>query len=219
MKIGKVFSALVFFFLIYPLGLVAEEARPPDFVEFEMIALGLETSFEDSYYQDSRYNFLSRAGLYEKFLKKYPKSLLVAAARLAIAEIYQEIELPIINELRTGMDLCIRRAHDRQKIDLCQALFDVNKLAPMYDLVYRDLAAEILTELIEKNGYDKHYVMVRREIGGFRFIDEDVGGYALFILGSISKPEFRNKHYADVLESYKVRSAIKEFIEEFLKTH
>lgn len=196
----------------------ATEERPQDFVEYENLVLSPMYLY-DTPYPDYRIIDIARAERLEQFLRKYPDSALVSNAKLRLAEIYSDIEKPDISEFRNEMHRCIEMATSSAKRDLCEAMFDLQTLGKRRDPFYKTKAVEILKELVERYGHDKIYWMVEPRVGGFRWVEEEIGGEALFSLVGAASLKDRKKIYEMILKEYKVRPFIREEAEEFSRTH
>lgn len=209
---GVFLSAL---FLLNPV--FATEDRPQDFVEYEALVL-LPMFLYDTPHPDYRVIDIARAEHFEEFLRKYPDSALVSNAKLRLAEIYSDIEKPEVNEFRNEMYRCIERATSSQKRDLCEAMFDSQTLGKRRDPFYKTKSVEILKELVDQYGHDKIYFMFEPRAGGFKWVEEEIGGEALFSLVGAASLKDRKKIYEMILKEYKVRPFIRKEAEEFLKT-
>lgn len=197
---------------------LATELQPQDFAEYESLVLS-PVSLYDTPYLDYRTIDLARAERFEEFLRKHPDSALVSNAKLRLAEIYSDIEKPEINMLRNEMYRCIERAASTERRSLCGAMFDIQTLGMRRDPFYKTKAVEILKELVERHGYDKIYLMVEPRVGGFKWVEEEIGGEALFLLVGAASLKDKKKIYGIILKEYKVRQFIRKEAEEFLRAH
>ncbi len=196
----------------------AVEKRPQDFAEYEALVLS-PLYLYDTLYPDYRAIDIARAESLEEFLRRHPDSALVSNAKLRLAEIYSDIEKPEINEFRNEMYRCIERAASGAKRDLCEAMFDLQTRGKRRDPFYKTKAVEILKELAERYGHDKVYLMAEPRVGGFKWVEEEIGGEALFALAGAASSKDRRKIYEMILKEYKVREFIRKEAEEFLRTH
>lgn len=179
----------------------------PEFIEYENIVV---TPFSDSRGEsipDWRTLYFKKIAQYEAYLKKYPDSPLAAEAKLRIAELMKDVELQKIYPLRVKMYECIR-AHRGETEELareraaCVKAFWA-KTKKWRDPVYTKKAIQLLIELVEKHGHTKRYGMVKPHIGGFKWMEEEIGAQALYVLSQGAPPEDRKAILLIILREYK----------------
>lgn len=231
MKIKNVL--LTFLLLLFASSFLAQaqEARTSDFLEYERIFISLDdTEFKDWPYQlritDYRRLNLRRAYSFEDFFKTYPDSLLAPEAKFRAAALYLTIDNPGISELRRELYNCIDKAGVISrtdirgwKVDFCENLFFLQTYNNWRNPVYVRKGVQMLLELIEKHGHAKRYWMFEPKLGGFNFIDEDIGGAALYLLVDSVMPTAKRSLYARILREYKIRPELQKEIEDSLDGH
>lgn len=194
MKKLSCFIAGLFVFLMLAGSLFAQaqEARPPDFAEFERLAAERIPLIRDAtFVPDYRATYIAQAKRFESFLNQYPASPLKPEALLRTALLYLNVEGREVHALRRALFFCQGEAlehHDQQKFDLCQQRFVLNlvSIGGTVDPIYECLARRILEGLVERYPHVKryHYIRIGPGAGGFRFDDsEEIGTIALYILG------------------------------------
>lgn len=193
----------------------------PEFTEYEKIVLSPLSDPMDSSIPNWRELYLAKIAKYEAFMKQYPNSPLVAEAKLRIAEFLKDVERPEVYALRVEMHRCIERnAGDTVKESAarkwCITKFD-QKTQKWRDPVYAQKAAKLLLELVKKYGHQKRYNMNEPRIGGFGWIEEEIGARALYLLSKGTDPKNKKKILLLILKEYKAGPKLLREIKEDLE--
>lgn len=193
MKIKSVLLIL-FFTSSFLAQAQAQEARTSDFLEYEGLVLWLPTMFDEFLYPSFRDQSLLRANSYETFLEKYPNSLLVPEVKLRLAKLYRDIELPEVHMWRQESRNCASKSSGKfWEVDFCEVKFLLRfQVEPWRDPLYNAKSIKILKEIVEKYGHVKRYAMIEQKIGGFRYVEEEIGREAFFLLKE--QEEFLKAH-------------------------
>lgn len=193
----------------------------PEFFEYESIVL---TPFSDPFdisIPNWRELYLAKIAKYENFLKKYPNSPLIAEAKLRIAELSFDVEREEVYSLRVKMYECLAEhggvapENVLAREECIRAFHDKTK--KWRDSVYVEKAAAILFELVEKYGHQPRYEMQEPRIGGFQWVDEEIGAPALYILSRGADPEQKKKILLLILREYKPGPKLTDFIKKDLE--
>lgn len=224
MKIKNVLLTFLFFFVFFANSFLAQaqEARTPDFVEYEKITLRPLTDFENLFYPSVRLLALYQVSSYEDFVRRYPNSPLIPNVKLNIAKLYKDVESAEADMWRGELRSCVLNSRGKSwEAEACEAKFRLQIYVyakPWHDLSYWDLSKKIFLALVKNHGHEKIYAILLPKIGGFGFVDEDIGGEALFWLSQTVDQKDRKEIYELMLREYKVNRDIREEAEEFLKT-
>ncbi len=214
----------LFMFLMLAGSLLAQaqEARPPDFVEFEKLFSGPALSVEDeSFAPDYRLALFEHVERFEIFLEKYPDSTLKPEVLLRIAVIYFTLEGPGVYKFRRELFFCQAAAMlplDRSELEICQRRYalGIANMGGVKDTFYEYVAKRMFYQLAEQYPHAKRYIMIGPQV--FRFDEEEVGAFALFTLANNGMPpEDRKNIYELILREYKIRPAFQKEIEQRLE--
>ena len=119
------YIAIAFLFFLWSFSIGLAQDRPAEFKEFEEIVSWV-LRFSDGYaIPNQRQAWIKQAERYEAFAAKYPKSPLVAEAKLQAASIYRTIETPEVGDLRIEAENCVARAPRKTYIEICEILFNL----------------------------------------------------------------------------------------------
>lgn len=202
-----VFLAPVFLAAIFTFSSPAESEDRSEFIEYEKIVLSSLSDPMDSSVPNWRELYLAKIAKYEAYLRKYPRSPLVAEVKLRIAELSLDVERPGIYELRAEMYKCLADSSGKgvesaaRKKECIDKYYERTKR--WRDPEYTARAVRILAELVEKHGYAQRYEMQEPRIGGFDWSEEQIGARALYMLSQGTEPQVRRKLLRAILEKYK----------------
>ena len=195
--------ATALFFTAVPLQVVTTL----EFTEYEKIVLSPLSDPMDTSIPNWRELWLAKIAKYEAFLKKYPNSPLVAEVKLRIAEFLKDVERPEIYPLRVEMYRCLEQnagdtVYESDEREACIVEFN-NKTEKWRDPVYSQKAVRLLLELVKKYGHQKRYNMNEPRIGGFGWVEEEIGAKALYLLSKGTDPQNKKKILLLILKEYK----------------
>lgn len=207
-------------FLFYAFAPLRSEASS-EFVEYEKIVLAPLSDPLDTSVPNWRELYLAKIAKYEAYLKKYPNSSLVAEVKLRIAEFLKDVERPEIYKFRVEMYRCLERhsgdaIYDSDAREGCILEFD-SKTQKWRDPIYSGKAVNLLLELVDKYGHQKRYNMEEPKLGGFRWVDEEIGAKALYLLSRGAEPANKKKILLLILDEYKAGPKLLREIQEDLK--
>ncbi|KKT57193.1 MAG: hypothetical protein UW81_C0005G0030 [Candidatus Giovannonibacteria bacterium GW2011_GWC2_44_9] len=220
--------AVLYMFVLAAIPARAQEAGssygtmvgPQDFFEFEELASRPmpQITDEETSIPDYRAMYIARAKRFEAFLDKYPGSPLKPEVLLRVALLYLGVERQEIRALRQELFFCQGMAlkqHDQRRFDLCKQRFalDIIGAGGPTDPVYEHLARQILDELVERYPHARRYIMSEPSVGGFRFDEEEIGAFALYLLAGGALPEERRGIYELIITEYKIRKEIRREIQ------
>lgn len=192
-----------------------------EFTEYEKIVLSPLSDPMDTSIPNWRELYLAKIAKYEAFLKKYPNSPLTAEVKLRIAEFLKDVERPEIYPLRVGMYRCVEQnagdtAERSAAREACIVEFN-NKTKKWRDPAYSKKAVELLLELVQKYGHQKRYNMSEPRIGGFSWVEEEIGAKALYLLSKGADPQNKKKILLLILKEYKAGPDLAVEIKEDLE--
>lgn len=207
-------------FLFYALAFTKAD-NSVEFVEYEKIVLAPLADPLDTSIPNWRELYLAKIAKYEAYLKKYPNSPLVAEVKLRIAEFLKDVERPEIYKLRVEMYRCLERhsgdaLYDSDAREACILEFN-SKTEKWRDPIYSGKAVKLLLELVEKYGRQKRYNMEEPMLGGFGWVEEEIGAKALYLLSKGAAPENKKKILLLILKEYKAGPKLLREIQEDLK--
>ncbi|KKU52825.1 MAG: hypothetical protein A3A28_02575 [Candidatus Sungbacteria bacterium RIFCSPLOWO2_01_FULL_47_32] len=195
--------------------------EPPkdEYTEYEELVYEMLSPQGDSSVPDYRDLYLKKIAKYEAFIKKYPKSPLVSEAKLRIAELYRDVDRAEIYTYRKEMFDCVTRANfDVATEEFCIADFYRRSGNPR-DPLYFAKAQKLLEEIVRDYGHNQRYALTDPGQGRFEYINEDAGGYALYLLSQGKSPEEKLKNYRKILKEYRVRPEFKKVVEDYVRNY
>ncbi len=207
-------------FLFYAFAF-AKADNSAELVEYEKIVLAPLSDPLDTSIPNWRELYLAKIAKYEAYLEKYSNSPLVAEVKLRIAEFLKDVERPEIYKLRVEMYQCLERnsgdaIYDGDAREACILEFD-KKTKKWRDPIYSGKAVKLLLELVGKYGHQKRYNMNEPRIGGFAWVEEEIGAKALYLLSKGAEPEHKKKILLLILKEYKAGPALLLAIQEDLQ--
>lgn len=211
------YIATALLFIFYSFSSVVAQDRSTEFREFEEIALW-SLRFSNEYtFPNQRYIWIRQAERYEAFASKYPKSPLVAEAKLQAALIYRTIDVPEVGDLRIEAENCAARTSRKTYVEICEILLNLKIRGMEKDKFFLDKAHKMFLEIAEKFGHEKRYMKSDHRVGRFEFVDEDAGAYALMIIAENTDEKTRRSLFNIVLKHFKINDQFKTAIEHYLK--
>ena len=192
-----------------------------EYFEYETTVLSMLYGSSSSEIPNWRELYLLKVVKYEEFLKKYPRSPLLAEVKLRIAELYKDIEKKEIYQFRVELYRCLAEYSDEKGGTLeerkkCIKKFYEN-IGNWRDPEYSKKAVDLLLELVNNYGHVKRYSMEEPRLGGFKLADEEIGAVSLYILSKGTDLKNKEKILLLILREYKVGPKLLSEITEDLK--
>ena len=106
--------------------------------------------------------------------------------------------------------------YDGDAREACILEFD-KKTKKWRDPIYSGKAVKLLLELVGKYGHQKRYNMNEPRIGGFAWVEEEIGAKALYLLSKGAEPEHKKKILLLILKEYKAGPELLLAIQEDLQ--
>ncbi len=227
-KWSTLFLSVIFVFIAVLPAIVAEEtseftinSRLLEYFEYETIVLSAFSEPRDSAIPNWRELYLWKVSRYEEFLKKYPDSPLLAEVKLRIAELYKDIEKKEVYPFTVELYRCLSEYSDEkggvlEEREKCIKKFYEN-IGRWRDPVYAQKAVNLLLELVRDYGHVKRYGMEEPRLGGFQWIDEEMGAISLYLLSKGTDPKNKEKILLRILREYKTGPKLLHEINENLE--
>lgn len=192
-----------------------------EYLEYETIVLSMLFDTHDSAIPNWRELYLRKVKRYEEFLNNHPNSLLLAEVKLRIAEFYKDVEKEEVYQFRVELYRCLSQHSDEnggtlEKREKCFKNFYENT-GKWRDPVYSQKAVKLLLELVRDFGHVKRYSMKEPRIGGFNWIDEEIGARSLYILSEGTDQKNKEKILSRIIREYKTGPKLLHEINEDLK--
>lgn len=200
---------------------ITKNNRIFEYFEYETTVLSNLSNPNDSAIPNWRELYLIKIKRYEEFINKYPNSPLLAEVKLRIAELYKDVEKKEVYPFRVELYKCLSEYSDDnggtpEKRDNCIKKFYEN-IGRWRDSVYSRKAADLLLELVRDYGHTKRYNMEEPRLGGFKWIDEEIGARSLYLLSKGTDPKNKEMILLLILREYKTESKLLNEITEDLE--
>ncbi|MDO8560940.1 MAG: hypothetical protein Q7R91_01855 [bacterium] len=192
-----------------------------EYIEYENLVVTPFSDSRDASIPNWRALYLKKAERYEAYMTQFPDSLLVTEVKLRLAEIYKDVEREGIYLFRLELYECTKKFSQEhegtfEERKICIEDF-YKKTEKWRDPVYTKKAVALLLELIKNHGHARRYAMQKPHIGGFAWVDEEIGAQALYLLSKGADPGYKKGILLLILEDYKVGSKLQKEIDEDLK--
>ena len=200
---------------------IAVDSHLFEYFEYEAAVLSTFSDQYDSAIPNWRELYLRKVKKYEEFLKKYPNSPLSAEVKLRIAELYKNVEKEEVYSFRVKLYRCISEYSDEnggtlEERERCIKKFYEN-IGKWRDPAYGQKAVNLLLELIRDYGHVKRYSMEEPRLGGFKWIDEEIGAISFYLLSKGTDLKNKEKILLLILREYKTGPKLLYEITEDLK--
>lgn len=200
---------------------ITVDLHPFEYFEYETIVLSMFSNSLDSSIPNWRELYIRKAERYKEFIKKYPNSPLLAEVKLRIAELYKDVEKEELHPFRMEMYRCLAEYSDENGGTFegrkeCIGKFYKN-IGKWRDPAYSQKAVNLLLELVRDYGHVKRYNMEEPRLGGFKWIDEEIGARSLYLLSKGADPKNKEKILLLILREYKAGPKLLHEINEDLK--
>ncbi len=178
-----------------------------EYLEYETIVLSMLSDPNSSAIPNWRELYLRRVEKYEEFIKKYPNSSLLAEVKMRIAELYKDIDKEKIYSFQLELNRCFFEYSDKndgtlERREKCIKKFYEN-IGKWRDPIYGQKAVNLLLELVRDYGHVKRYSMEKARLGGFKWVDEEIGAKSLYILSQGADSKNKEKMLLRILREYK----------------
>lgn len=186
---------------------VAVDLHIFEYFEYETTVLSMLSGQYDSAIPNWRELYLKKIERYEEFLKKYPSSPLLAEVKLRITELYKDVEKKEVYPFRVELYQCLSEHSDEngggfeERKDCIRKFY--KNIGKWRDPIYAQKAVNLLLELVRNYGHAKRYNMEEPRIGGFKWIDEEIGARSLYLLSKGTDQKNKEKILLLILREYK----------------
>ncbi|MFY9462398.1 MAG: hypothetical protein WAP51_04320 [Candidatus Sungiibacteriota bacterium] len=178
-----------------------------EYFEYETIVLSMLSNPRDPSVPNWRELYLRKVERYEEFLAKYSDTPLRAEVKLRIAELYKDVDKEEVYPFRVELYRCLAGRSDENNGTLEKRKDCINKfykdVGRWRDPAYVQKAVNLLLELVRDYGHTKRYNMEEPKIGGFKWVDEDIGAKVLYLLAKGTNPKNKEKMLLLILREYK----------------